>query len=319
MQTPQARPHTNHRKSSGRGRTRARTASAQRQALVAAGVVAIAAAGPAAIGVAAEPDSEHEGSAAAGASVDSAVSPNYEPGGNPTPLPETPPASAAVPPLTASADAGAPDDLPASGDVDDPVVDSGDDATAVSDRTTPAQNPGTAAVTAAPTTPPAPPQNVTAPPTPAAPGAAPTGAMTPAVLLPAPRAIDPNRRVLTVRYRPLRRSPLPIAVGSMATVPRGTVARSASASTRATGVAAVPLRVAGRRARAGDRIHIVLAGESLWAIASDLLGRDATADQVAREVERLWRLNRARIGTGDPDLLFTGTTLVLRYRSSTAR
>ena len=102
-------------------------------------------------------------------------------------------------------------------------------------------------------------------------------------------------------------------------MPRSTVARSTSASTRATAVAAVPRRVAGRRARAGDRIHIVLAGESLWAIATDLLGRDAAPAEVAREVERLWRLNRARIGTGDPDLLFTGTTLVLRYRNSTAR
>jgi hypothetical protein len=56
----------------------------------------------------------------------------------------------------------------------------------------------------------------------------------------------------------------------------------------------------------------VLEGESLWAIASDILGSDATPARVAREVHRLWQLNRERIGTGDPDLLLIGTKLALR-------
>jgi len=62
----------------------------------------------------------------------------------------------------------------------------------------------------------------------------------------------------------------------------------------------------------GDRAHTVVAGESLWAIASDLLGGGASPAQVAREVHRLWRLNDGRIGTGNPDLLPIGTRLVLR-------
>ena len=66
-----------------------------------------------------------------------------------------------------------------------------------------------------------------------------------------------------------------------------------------------------RRGRATERTRSC-AGESLWTIATDLLGRDATAAQVAREVHRLWQLNRDRIATGDPDLLPVGTTLVLR-------
>ena len=70
--------------------------------------------------------------------------------------------------------------------------------------------------------------------------------------------------------------------------------------------------VARHPARPGDRSHTVEAGESLWTIATDLLGRDATTAQVAREVHRLWSLNRERIATGDPDLLPVGTTLVLR-------
>jgi hypothetical protein len=53
-------------------------------------------------------------------------------------------------------------------------------------------------------------------------------------------------------------------------------------------------------------------GESLWAIASDLLGGEASPARIAREVDRLWRLNSDRIGTGDPDLLMVGTRLNLR-------
>jgi hypothetical protein len=53
-------------------------------------------------------------------------------------------------------------------------------------------------------------------------------------------------------------------------------------------------------------------GESLWAIASDVLGRDAGPARIAREVDRLWELNKERIATGDPDLVMIGTRLVLR-------
>jgi hypothetical protein len=56
----------------------------------------------------------------------------------------------------------------------------------------------------------------------------------------------------------------------------------------------------------------VVAGESLWSIASDVLGPGATVAKVAREVNRLWDLNGARIGTGDRDLLPVGTRLVVK-------
>ena len=58
-------------------------------------------------------------------------------------------------------------------------------------------------------------------------------------------------------------------------------------------------------------MHRVAVGESLWTIAERLLGSGATGAQVAAEVDRLWRLNRARIGTGDPDLLPAGITIVV--------
>ncbi len=60
-----------------------------------------------------------------------------------------------------------------------------------------------------------------------------------------------------------------------------------------------------------DRIHIVRQGESLWSIAHDRIGDDANPAQVARLVNRLWELNRERIGTGEPDLLMVGTALRL--------
>jgi nucleoid-associated protein YgaU len=72
------------------------------------------------------------------------------------------------------------------------------------------------------------------------------------------------------------------------------------------------VRTGGRPARPGDHAHTVHPGESLWAIAADVLGGDAGPAHVAREVHRLWTLNRDRIGTGDPDLLMVGTSLALQ-------
>jgi hypothetical protein len=61
----------------------------------------------------------------------------------------------------------------------------------------------------------------------------------------------------------------------------------------------------------GSRTHVVEQGESLWSIASDLLGPSASDGAIAHEVARLWQLNKGRIGTGDPDLLPAGTRLLL--------
>jgi hypothetical protein len=58
--------------------------------------------------------------------------------------------------------------------------------------------------------------------------------------------------------------------------------------------------------------YTVRAGDSLWSIARRLLGPDASAGRIAREVNRLWELNRDRIGTGKPSLVHVGTVLRLR-------
>jgi Putative peptidoglycan binding domain len=69
----------------------------------------------------------------------------------------------------------------------------------------------------------------------------------------------------------------------------------------------------GRRARApttadragpGARVYRVRAGDSLWAIAEERLGRKGPERTVARKVDRLVALNLdSRIASGDPDLI----------------
>jgi Tfp pilus assembly protein FimV len=113
-------------------------------------------------------------------------------------------------------------------------------------------------------------------------------------------ATEPTR---TVRAE---EAPKPAAV-----VPTATRQQGAATAPLTHAVAATNTTPA-RLARPGERTHAVQAGESLWSIASDVLGADASPAQVAREVHRLWTLNRDRIGTGNPDLLMVGTRLVLR-------
>lgn len=61
----------------------------------------------------------------------------------------------------------------------------------------------------------------------------------------------------------------------------------------------------------GQRTYRVVAGDCLWTIAAAILPSTASEEQVAAEVERIWNLNAARIGTGDPDLIEVGTVLRL--------
>ena len=58
--------------------------------------------------------------------------------------------------------------------------------------------------------------------------------------------------------------------------------------------------------------HVVQRGQSLWLIARGLVGRPASDANVFAEVQRLWELNAARIGTGNPDLIFAGVKLRLK-------
>lgn len=62
---------------------------------------------------------------------------------------------------------------------------------------------------------------------------------------------------------------------------------------------------------AGQPVHVVRVGECLWSIAEALLPGGVDNAEVAAEVQRLWKLNAQRIGTGDPSLLYAGTELRL--------
>lgn len=55
---------------------------------------------------------------------------------------------------------------------------------------------------------------------------------------------------------------------------------------------------------------VVEPGDSLWSISSERLGPDAAPQRIANDVERIYALNRGRIGP-DPNLLFPGQELSL--------
>ena len=285
--------------------------SPRAQAVLAAGLLALPAVAPAASAFAAEPDQQQEGSApvADSAPSDPAGNPDFDPGGDTTDLPE---AVAPAPQTQAPADEGDDDggpveDAPAT-NPDEPVVDPGDgsDAPLTQQPAAPqGPKPPETPVTA-PTPTPTPPDTTSgAAPMPTATPDAPATGTTP----PAAEAPHAGQRAERSPSRKRARPERP-ATGEHRAAP--TVAVAAAPPTSPTVVAAAVTAVRGDRAKPGDRTHVVLVGESLWAIASDLLGPEATPAAVAREVHQLWQLNRDRIGTGDPDLLMTGTKLVLR-------
>ena len=62
---------------------------------------------------------------------------------------------------------------------------------------------------------------------------------------------------------------------------------------------------------AGKDSYVVRPGDCLWHIAAALLPAGADTEAIEGEVRRLWVLNEDRIGTGDPSLIYAGTTLRL--------
>jgi outer membrane biosynthesis protein TonB len=63
---------------------------------------------------------------------------------------------------------------------------------------------------------------------------------------------------------------------------------------------------------AGKRSYVVRPGDCLTYIAEALLAAGASQSEIEDAVDRLWRLNEDRIGTGDPDVIYPGTVLRLR-------
>jgi LysM repeat protein len=65
-----------------------------------------------------------------------------------------------------------------------------------------------------------------------------------------------------------------------------------------------------RTATSGTSVE-VRAGDSLWQIARDHLGPSASNEAIYRAYTAIWNLNKARIGTGDPNLIFPGQRISL--------
>jgi DNA-binding CsgD family transcriptional regulator len=59
----------------------------------------------------------------------------------------------------------------------------------------------------------------------------------------------------------------------------------------------------------GTESIVVRPGDSLWSISSERLGPNATPQQIASEVERIYALNRDQFG-GDPNMIFAGQKLL---------
>jgi hypothetical protein len=99
----------------------------------------------------------------------------------------------------------------------------------------------------------------------------------------------------------------PTAVGSLSLQPADSVPTASSS------VEAVPVSqpVSPSESRIDGATYVVRPGDSLWSIATRLLGPGASAAEIADEVNRLWELNKDRIASGDPDLLGVGTELWL--------
>jgi hypothetical protein len=281
------------------------------QAVLAAGVLLAGGAVPATALAAAAPDQEQDGTAPPQtAGGDPAVSPNFDPGGGSTDLPfdAAPAPETQAPPDPGNSDT-APLDQEPSSDPAPPSADPGDGSQGPADAPQPAapvQAPAAGQPdTTTPTTPPG--SGEPAP----SPGAA-TPDAAPQVVTGAPQAMTK----VSQRHVARRRVHHPAPSASLHTP------SAAPAPAEPTGVGIVPVAAprsspvasipAAQRARPGDSSHVVLSGESLWSIAGDLLGGNAAPARVAREVHRLWDLNRSQIGTGDPDLLMVGTKLRLR-------
>lgn len=326
--------------------------SPRTQAVLAAGVLVISSTAPATSALAAEPDQQQDGTApiTQDATSNPDLNPDFDPGGDSTDLPDTaPPLPETSAPIDVGTDDTAPVEEDPTTDPSDPIVDAGD-GSGQADAPSPPDSGARSTPPTSDATPP--PANATTPPNEPAPspvvptGPTPTPTSTaeptqpPATSSPSPapsrdaghptriKAEDEGHAPQLVRRhvargvsapspasRSVQEAPAaqaePAAPGS-AVAATPTVAPTTGGAGSSTVIRTHAVATVARPAGPGDRVHTVEPGESLWTIAADVLGHDASPARVAREVHRLWILNRDRIGTGDPDLLLVGTRLVLQ-------
>jgi hypothetical protein len=280
------------------------------QAMIAAGVLALSSVAPA-TGLATETDQEQEGGTVPEqvVAVEQPADPAFDPDGQETdiafdapPVPEVQAAPETSDDMTAiemepTTEENVPTADPGDGSDDPPL---GEQLTPPPAEPMPAP-PAPVAVT---------PEPVQAVPTPAAPAPA----ETPAAKPDEPEAVAREAKPALPRKRSAepRAIAAPAAPEAAAPQPAPIYAPTAVTTPAPAHVATVSTRTSHEAIRRGDDVHVVERGESLWSIASDLLGDSASTAEIARKVDGLWELNRSRIDTGDPDLLMTGTRLVLR-------
>jgi len=271
----------------------------------------------------AEPDQATEGTAAPPGAGDPTADPDFDPGGPPTGLPtEATPLPPAPEQSAGDEDDSAPIEAEPVTEVAEPVVDAGDGGETAAQEPPPSEP-------RAPEGPPSAPTTLEQPTATATP-AAPQNQGTSRSARPAGRDTYTERRVKKARRSVLQHAPRSAPKPSATDTGRSSVheADFAVAPTPAPAPPSPPPAVTetppatpasvtvagpkGSRAAPGDRFYVVRPGESLWSIAADRLAGRATVARIAREVNRLWQLNRDRIATGDPNLLRVGTRLRLR-------
>jgi hypothetical protein len=279
-----------------------RLACQRTQAAMLSVALALSTTVPAGAAFAQEPDQEREGAAPPEATLpDTSTDPDYDPSGEETDLPfdvGTPRDGG-----DDDADDGAPVDAEPIQDLDIPAI-------PLDAPTTPA--PGTIDGSDEPVAPAEP-----APPTPQLAPAPDPATPPPAAANPQP---DSDRRAADrrshkkggktpARTRPVDRDGERPAV--RVTFPAPPAVTPAPVAVTTEPVEAAPAADVSDPARPGSRTHTVELGESLWMIASDLLGPGATDAEIATRVDRIYQLNTERIGA-DPNVLIAGTVLTLR-------
>jgi len=274
-------------------------ASRRAQAALAVGVLTFSAAAPPAVAQVGETDQEQEG--VAPPHVDEpGLEPEFDPGGDDTLDVETGP-------IQGGPEAGGQEDDGQGAPVEtEPVVDP--DAPVVLEDAPDSQPPAPQPIPAPAPTPeppvPAPPVGPHIQPPPSDVDQAtpsPQPPKTPTKRDAKDRRSSPRKSEHRVEARSVQAPPSDIAAPVVE--PSATTDTATVASPEPSEPADAPIR---------GRSYTVQAGDSLWSIAKRLLGPDTSTGRVAREVDRLWRLNSQRIGTGNPSLIHVGTMLRLR-------
>ncbi|HEY5977341.1 MAG TPA: hypothetical protein VIT85_05745 [Solirubrobacterales bacterium] len=228
--------------------------------------------------LAGETDSEGEGTVAP---VEVPVAPDFDPGGEEEALEEAPAAG---------------------GDEESGTVEAEPEV----DLETPSVDEVTSAATGAPSETASPPPSTSPEPAGAAPESEPVQQQAPEAETSEPVA---NQSIVAPKQRPAEQAASSGATSGEAT-PTSEPPLEEAPSAPAPQPAATPPADHGRHL-AGKDSYVVQSGDCLWHIAAGLLPGDASDAQIAAEVARLWSLNESAIGTGDPSLIYAGTTLRL--------